>query len=64
MIRFALSVLALSAALATMPPAFDLAGANTVEQARRVGAEQQRVAEPAAAVSIERSDAPAGLGWG
>jgi hypothetical protein len=58
MIRFALSVLALSAALATMP------GPNTVEQARGAGAEQQPVAEPAAAMSIERSGAPAGFGWG
>jgi hypothetical protein len=65
MVRFALSILALSVALATMQPAFaDSASANTVEHAQAAAAEQQPVALPAAGVSIERSAAPAGFGWG
>jgi hypothetical protein len=64
MFRFALSVLALSAALAAAQPAFaDSTGINTVEHAQAAAAEQQPVAVPAAAVNIERS-APAGFGWG
>lgn len=65
MFRFALSVLALSVALATVQPAFaDSASANTVEHSQAATAEQQPVVMPAAGVSIERSAAPAGFGWG
>ena len=65
MVRFALSVLALSMVLATMQPAFaDSASANTVEHAQAAAAEQQPVSMPAAGVSIERHAAPAGFGWG
>jgi hypothetical protein len=66
MFRIALSVLALSVNLATMPPVFaDSASANAVEHAQAAAAEQQPVVVPAAAaMSIERSAAPAGFGWG
>jgi hypothetical protein len=64
MIRFALSVLALSAALAAAQPAFaDPAGADTVERAQAAAAEQS-VTVPAAGVSVEPGAAPAGFGWG
>jgi hypothetical protein len=65
MIRFALSVLALSVALAAVQPAFaDSTSANPVEHAQATATEQQPAAVPAAGVSIEHGAAPAGFGWG